>query len=76
MYIEAVRKGGGCDPNGGPTPTTTSSNTTTGPVRPLEVKTDLSFAQISSPATVSVSLSLSLSLSGLKLKMERLSKEI
>ena len=68
MYIEAVRKGGGCDPNGGPTPTTTSSNTTTGPVRPLEVKTDLSFAQISSPASVSLSLSV-------VLKMEKLSKE-
>ena len=70
MYIEAVRKvGGGCDPNGGPPPSTTSStSSTTGPVRPLEVKTDLSFAQISSPA------SLCLSLSGPK--MERLSKKI
>ena len=60
MYIEAVRKGGGCDPNGGPTPQLPPPPPPPGPVRPLEVRTDLSFAQISSPASLSLSLSLSL----------------
>ena len=71
MYIEAVRGGGEVTQMAAPPPTSTTSP---GPVRPLEVRTDLSFAQISSPA----SLSLSLSFSGLKvqLKMEKLAKEI
>ena len=69
MYIEAVR-GGGCDPNGGPTPhlhhQSRPGPTSRGQNRPQ-------FCSDLQPG-----LSLSLSLSGLKvqLKMEKLAKEI
>ena len=63
MYIEAVR-GGDVTQMAAPPPPPPAPPA--GPVRPLEVKTDLSFAQISSPA----SLSLSLSLSGVKFNVK------